>query len=556
MNKWITAIGFFCLLLVVFYSYLGIMPYLNADSTGPWPHAITSSSGKRVGDITIDEKSNLIYITGYGHSSSSGPAIFVIDGQSHKVIEQIPFDVDQHTKIEIDPSSDILYISKNGIDTDNTITSMDIKSKKILHQTISEHWVSQIMIDSNDDYIYTIANSNISKLDKNSLKQIKTINLESSVRSINQDHSSNRIFVIASTAGRDSIYENPVFIIDKETFQIETVLSTDNSPFDIAVNSELNRIYVPNSRLSTNNMVTIFELNSLTKIDDISVSYGPNIILFNEFDNAIVVGHYNTIPIKNYNAIQLTIIDTLSHSIKNEFEFDNKLKLVDLNSGNGKLYGIMDSSNLVVINSDGSLTQIEYDDGIEIPYSLVNFTEFTKNTLVLIGAIGGIVVWYKITKIKIRIPKNSKDYQKISKRFYSVWEKRILCLIISISGLNLALLVLLPLSFLIPSEEMGFVLPITPGLVNWWVFAEYWAFTGTLLFFEITFGFVLVIAAFMDGEPIAFLGILIVYSILSIPIILAYNKIPWARRLVYAYFNSTQFSLLTLLIFMYMYNIG
>jgi len=188
--------------------------------------------------------------------------------------------------------------------------------------------------------------------------------------------------------------------------------------------------------------------------------------------------------------------------------------------------------------------------GFVMSYTLANFTGLIFNIIILSIAVVSLIFLVKKTKIKISIQKSKNHtYKKISARFYSVWEKRLLASIIFVAILNLVLWVLLPLSTMPPPYESNFLSSIPSGLLDpYWGILTLWTFSGFLLFLEITFVFALAYTAIWEGEPIAFLIILIIYSIVNIPIILTYNKIPLKRRLVYAYFNSTQISLLSFLI--------
>ena len=134
---------------------------------------------------------------------------------------------------------------------------------------------------------------------------------------------------------------------------------------------------------------------------------------------------------------------------------------------------------------------------------------------------------------------------------YSSLEKKIITSIVIAAGLSFTFLIL-------STGQQDFanstftIFPLSDKpIMERILLAEGLTFSGFFFALVNTYGIFLLALSLGAGSPIAILGIFPVYSMVCIPIILTRREIKLKRRIIYAYFSSTQFSLLPIAILVF-----
>jgi len=134
--------------------------------------------------------------------------------------------------------------------------------------------------------------------------------------------------------------------------------------------------------------------------------------------------------------------------------------------------------------------------------------------------------------------------QKIEFARYFFTEKKIIASILIVAGVSLVFLMLTPSPQDNTNSKFWDLQLSDKPIIDRILVAEGYTFSGLFFLLANTWGHLILGDLIMKASPAAFLGIFSVYSLVCIPVILTRREIKLKRRIIYAYFSSTQFSLL------------
>ena len=356
-----------------------------------------SSSGLNLphslGDIAVDPFTNTIYVATAG-AGQGFEGVFVFDGQTHEMIDQIDLEGKNIRSLAINPNTNFLYVGYS-----NVIDVIDLGTKSIVATIKTLEGPIKIAINTDTNVIF-VSNSWINTLtviDGNSNSIVKNISMRifPDAISINQD--TNTVYVAINSGGRTPS-DDRIYVIDGKSLETQKILQVGNRHEGIGVNPITNMVYVSNfgSFTETNNTVSVIDGKTYQEVDEIKVGDQPTHISIDPKNNLIYV--------QNFGSNSISVIDGNSNQVISEIEigkFHHDGLAVNTNSG---LVYVAQGINVHVI--DGKTNEVSVIETKENELSLFDIVYmiwyFYYTEILLFFAILGIIIFsvYKIKKRK------------------------------------------------------------------------------------------------------------------------------------------------------------
>ena len=219
--------------------------------------------GHSIGDIAVNYDTNTIFISTMG-SGQGFEGVFVIDGQTNEVIEQIEMENKNLRSIAVNPFTNQMYVGytqtqlKAGADPNHrpisevmeriqAVDVIDRSTNQIIKTINTKDAPNDIAINTNTNMIF-VANvwtDVLSVIDGNTNSIIKEIKLGIFPGAISVNHNTNTVYVAIDSGGR-SPADDRIFVIDGDSLEIEDVIRIGKRHPGIDVNPVTNLVYVSN----------------------------------------------------------------------------------------------------------------------------------------------------------------------------------------------------------------------------------------------------------------------------------------------------------------------
>ena len=190
-------------------------------------------------DITINPKTNLLYVTNFNSNTTS-----VIDGKTNKVLTNIG--VGAHpTGVAVNPTANMIYVA--NMDS-NTTSVIDGETDKVLTNIGVGNSPVRVAVNPTTNMIY-VANkfsNNVSVIDGKTNNVITTIDVENFPFGVAVNPNTNMIYVTHS----GSSY-NTTSVMDGKTDKVLGTAVVEFDPEAITVNPDTNMVYVVNTNSNT-----------------------------------------------------------------------------------------------------------------------------------------------------------------------------------------------------------------------------------------------------------------------------------------------------------------
>ena len=344
------------IVLYVFFQTIYLVPLVESFSAGELPFK-----------LAVDQNSGLVYVT-----NPKSDTISVINGKRNDLIKQINVH-DEPTDIAIDPKNNLIYTSHpkdktiSVIQRDNLMNILNpfIKQIPIIERTFDYKIIKNIQFD--DDFPFLLGidfdhsklyvthffSNNLSVIDTNTNKVIKTIKVGDFPVEVYVDSKFNKVYV--ANQG-----DNTVSVINGTNYDIIQTIPVGKSPSSMVFNPNHNKVYVANKE---DNTVSVINGTNYYIIQTIPVGKSPSSMVFNPNHNKVYVANKedNTVSVIN-GSLDIVVAN---------FEVGNNPTSVNINERQNILY--------VVNNLDHSLTAIDMGKNLMSIPLMKNIGNLMKN---------------------------------------------------------------------------------------------------------------------------------------------------------------------------------
>ncbi len=269
--------------------------------------------GKGPGDLCVNPKTNMVYVTNYDSNSVS-----VINGKSDTVVATISVG-EEPIAIAVNPNTNMIYVANfngNSISvisgkTNSVITTIPIETPEFYPSLVS--FPDNVAVDTSANMIYvTTANGNIVYVINgftNSITSAIIINNDPSGEwglAINQKMG--RIYVSNAKYGTLSVLKAISRTKEHKAFLYNFVMATlqvGERPYRLVVNPNTNMIYVANTKSET---VTVMNGSNNSVIKTVTINGFPADICVNSKANMIYVANFKNATVNVINGKSNSVV--------------------------------------------------------------------------------------------------------------------------------------------------------------------------------------------------------------------------------------------------------
>ncbi|MDF2736281.1 MAG: repeat-containing protein [Nitrososphaeraceae archaeon] len=285
------------IVIFVIFENLYLIPPVESFSVGDRPYI-----------LSVDQNSGLVYVT-----NPKLDTISVIDGKKNDLVKTIKV-ADEPLDIVVNSQNNLFYVTHPNINNISVIQGGNLMH--ILNPFNKQITINQGVFDN----------------------KIKSISLNYSPFSLGLDSVHSKLYVTSP---------NNISVIDTNTNKILETIKVKFTPYEIFVDMQSNKVYVPDS---AGNTVSVIDGTNYKVLKTITVGKNPNSIAFNPNDNKVYVANKgdNTVSVidgRNNNDIVVAI-----------FEVGNNPTSVNINEGQNIFY--------VVNNGDNTVTAIDMGNNL------------------------------------------------------------------------------------------------------------------------------------------------------------------------------------------------
>lgn len=256
--------------------------------------------GKGPGDLSVNPKTNMIYVTNYGDNTVS-----VINGKTNSVIATVSVGK-APVHVAVNPNTNSVYVANAK---GNTVSVINGNNNSIIttlpvgflrsYPTLIARPVG-VAVDTNTNMVYvTTANGNIVHvIDGLSNSRISTIIINNDILGewgIGINQKTNKIYVSNAHDGTLSVLKgikrskkHPKALLYNSVI---ITLPVGNRPYNLAVNTSTNMIYVANFKSDT---VTVINGANNSVVKTVQVGEGPISVSANPKTNMIYVANFTS----------------------------------------------------------------------------------------------------------------------------------------------------------------------------------------------------------------------------------------------------------------------
>ena len=285
------------IVIFVIFENLYLIPPVESFSVGDRPYI-----------LSVDQNSGLVYVT-----NPKLDTISVIDGKKNDLVKTIKV-ADEPLDIVVNSQNNLFYVTHPNINNISVIQGGNLMH--ILNPFNKQITINQGVFDN----------------------KIKSISLNYSPFSLGLDSVHSKLYVTSP---------NTISVIDTNTNKILETIKVKFTPYEIFVDMQSNKVYVPDS---AGNTVSVIDGTNYKILKTTTVGKNPNSIAFNPNDNKVYVANKgdNTVSVidgRNNNDIVVAI-----------FEVGNNPTSVNINEGQNIFY--------VVNNGDNTVTAIDMGNNL------------------------------------------------------------------------------------------------------------------------------------------------------------------------------------------------
>jgi YVTN family beta-propeller protein len=300
---------------------------------------------KNIIDLSVNQQTNRIYAAGISSSSSSSDSVYVIDGNTNKVVEDIILLNKTRSYISINPQTNMIYaVGINSSSGSDSVSVIDGKTNKVVDDITLGQPAYEISINPQTNMIYAagsnynpstgITSGSVSVIDGTTNKVVDDITLDQPVSDISINPQTNMIYV----AGSDSVY-----VIDAKTKTMVVDISVDKNIIDLSINPQTNMIYV--SDFDSN---AVYIINGMENRIEASIAgpEPPGIKVGKEPSDISTNPQTNMIYVDNLKSDSLSVIDGKTNKVVDNIRI-KKPSDISINPQTNMIYAVGINSSSV-----------------------------------------------------------------------------------------------------------------------------------------------------------------------------------------------------------------
>src|SRR5919107_1068245 len=264
---------------------------------------------KNIIDLSVNQQTNRIYAVGISYSSSSSDSLYVIDGKTNKVVDDIILLNKSRSYISINPQTNKIYaVGINSSSGSDSVSVIDGKTNKVVDDITLDQPVYEISINPQTNMIYAAGSDSLYVIDGKTKTMVADISVDKNIIDLSINPQTNRIYV-------SDFDSNAVYIINGMANRIEASIAgpeppgikVGKEPSDISINPQTNMIYVDNLKSDS---LSVIDGKTNKVVDDIRIKK-PSGISTNPQTNMIYAVGINSSSVSDY----VSVIDGKTNKV-------------------------------------------------------------------------------------------------------------------------------------------------------------------------------------------------------------------------------------------------
>src|SRR5215212_5344736 len=271
---------------------------------------------KNIIDLSVNQQTNRIYAAGI--SSISSGFVYVIDGKTNKVVDDIILLNKSRSYISINPQTNKIYaVGVNSSSGSNSVSVIDGKTNKVVDDITLDQPVSEISINPQTKMIYVIGSNSVYVIDAKTKTMVVDIPVDKNIVDLSINPQTNMIYV-------SDFDSNTVYTINGIANRIEASIAgpeppgikVGEEPSEIFVNPQTNMIYVDNLKSDS---ISVIDAKTNKVVDNIRMKK-PSDISINPQTNMIYAVGYNS---TSY-SYSISVIDAKTNKVVDDIPLDQQ----------------------------------------------------------------------------------------------------------------------------------------------------------------------------------------------------------------------------------------